>query len=130
MGMTYLLVGLAVFLGVHSTRILSERFRKAMVARLGLNRWKGLHSAVSITGFVLVVWGFGQARAAAVPVCANGDVLPREGAFVCDCDLVSGDFAGGVRQLVSWLTAQGCRRRSSSNRARSRWCSAPGSHRR
>ena len=63
-----LILGLVVFLGVHSTRIVSDEWRNAMVARLGLNRWKGIHSAISITGFVFIVWGYGLARMGAAPL--------------------------------------------------------------
>lgn len=66
--MAILILGLVLFLGVHSTRIVSDGWRSAMVARLGLNRWKGIHSAISIAGFALVVWGYGLARPAAVPL--------------------------------------------------------------
>ena len=64
--MALLIPGLALFLGVHSTRILADRWRSAMVARLGLNGWKGIHAAISIAGFVLLVWGYGGARARAI----------------------------------------------------------------
>ena len=60
--MTLLILGLIVFLGVHSTRIVADGWRSAMVARLGANGWKGLYSIVSIVGFVLIVVGYGQAR--------------------------------------------------------------------
>jgi uncharacterized membrane protein len=66
--MAILILGLVLFLGAHSTRIVADRWRTAMVARLGLKRWKGLYSATSIAGFVLVVWGYGLARPAAVPL--------------------------------------------------------------
>ncbi len=56
------LLGLALFLGAHSTRVFADGWRDAMVARLGLNRWKGLYSAVSLAGFVLLVLGYGRAR--------------------------------------------------------------------
>ncbi len=64
--MAIFILGLALFLGVHSTRILAGGWRNAMVARLGLGPWKGLYSALSIAGFVLLVWGFGRARPLAV----------------------------------------------------------------
>jgi uncharacterized membrane protein len=57
-----------LFLGVHSTRIISDEWRSAMVARLGLNRWKGIYSLIAVAGFVLIVWGYGQARRGAVPL--------------------------------------------------------------
>jgi uncharacterized membrane protein len=60
--MTLLLLGLVLFLGVHSTRIIAEEFRSRQLARLGENGWKGLYSLASIAGFALVVYGFGLAR--------------------------------------------------------------------
>jgi uncharacterized membrane protein len=60
--MTVLILGLVLFLGVHSTRIVSDEWRSAMVARLGLNRWKGIYSLMSIAGFVLLLWGYRLAR--------------------------------------------------------------------
>ncbi|MEW5881025.1 MAG: NnrU family protein [Pseudomonadota bacterium] len=60
--MTLLIVGLVLFLGMHSTRIVAESFRTAQVARLGLNGWKAIYSVVSIAGLVLLVYGYGLAR--------------------------------------------------------------------
>lgn len=64
--MAILLLGLLLFLGVHSIRILADGWRGAMVARLGLQRWKGLYSLLSIAGFVLLIVGWGRAKAGAV----------------------------------------------------------------
>lgn len=61
--MTVLILGLLVFLGAHSVRIAADGWRSAQIARLGGNRWKGLYSLVSAAGLVLIVWGFGLARA-------------------------------------------------------------------
>ena len=60
--MPLLILGLLVFLGVHSVQMLAPDFRARMVARIGLLPWKGLYALVSIAGFVLIVIGFGQAR--------------------------------------------------------------------
>jgi len=60
--MIYLILGLILFLGVHSTRIVADGFRTRTVARCGLMPWKGVYALVSIAGFVLLVWGYGQAR--------------------------------------------------------------------
>ncbi len=60
--MGILLVGLVLFLGVHSTRIFAPDWRQRMIARLGEPAWKGIYSVVSIAGFVLIVWGYGLAR--------------------------------------------------------------------
>lgn len=60
--MPILILGLVIFLGTHSLHVLAPRFRERMVARIGLQPWKGLYSLVSIAGFVLIVIGFGMAR--------------------------------------------------------------------
>jgi uncharacterized membrane protein len=68
--MSALILGLALFFGTHSVRIVADDWRSAQVARLGLNTWKGLYSLVAIAGFVLIVWGYGSARADPIVVFA------------------------------------------------------------
>ena len=60
--MTLLILGLVAFLGVHSVRVFAEGWRTKMRQLLGENAWKGIYSLLSIAGFVLIVWGYGQAR--------------------------------------------------------------------
>jgi len=60
--MTYLILGLVVFLGVHSVRIVAEDWRTGVRARMGENAYKGVYSLLSLAGFALIVWGFGVAR--------------------------------------------------------------------
>ncbi len=60
--MTVLILGLIVFLGVHSTRIVADDWRTVQQKRLGEGTWKGVYSVVSLVGFGLIVWGFGLAR--------------------------------------------------------------------
>ena len=60
--MVWLILGLILFLGVHSVRIVAEPWRARAVARLGRNGWKGLYSLLSLAGLALIVWGFAQAR--------------------------------------------------------------------
>jgi uncharacterized membrane protein len=60
--MTYLVLGLLLFLGVHSVRIVAEDWRSRTITRIGAQPWKGAYSVVSLLGFVLIVWGFSQAR--------------------------------------------------------------------
>ena len=55
-----------MFLGAHSLRIFADSWRSAQIARIGENPWKGLYSLVSIAGFVLLIWGYGRARAATI----------------------------------------------------------------
>jgi uncharacterized membrane protein len=60
--MTILVLGLVIFLGLHSTRIVSESGRERAIARIGEGPWKGIYSLISAVGFVLIVWGFARAR--------------------------------------------------------------------
>lgn len=60
--MTALILGLVIFLGTHSVRIVAEPWRQGVRARIGENAWKGIYSVLSLVGFVLLVWGYGQAR--------------------------------------------------------------------
>lgn len=60
--MTLFIIGLVLFLGVHSTRVFAEGWRRATLARIGERPWKGIYSVVSIAAFALLVWGYGQAR--------------------------------------------------------------------
>jgi uncharacterized membrane protein len=60
--MLVLIVGLVLFLGVHSTRVFADGWRSTMVAKLGPMPWKGLYSIASILGFIVLVWGFRMAR--------------------------------------------------------------------
>lgn len=60
--MAVLILGLVLFLGVHSTRIVADGWRTTTIARIGTRPWKALYALASIAGFVLIVWGFGLAR--------------------------------------------------------------------
>ena len=60
--MLILILGLALFLGVHSVRIVAPGFREAKVAAWGENRWKGLYSLASFAGLALIIIGYGLAR--------------------------------------------------------------------
>ncbi len=66
--MTYLVLGLLLFLGMHSVSIVAPAWRDRTVARIGAGPWRGLYSLVSVSGFVLLIWGYGIARQQAVPL--------------------------------------------------------------
>ena len=60
--MSILVLGLVLFLGVHSVRIFADGWRSRTVAAMGEKPWKGVYSLVSLIGFGLIVWGYGLAR--------------------------------------------------------------------
>ena len=64
--MSALILGLLMFLGMHSARIFAEGWRTQVIATRGPGAWKGLYTVVSLVGFGLIVWGYGQARLAPV----------------------------------------------------------------
>ncbi len=68
--MTILIIGLVIFLGVHSLGFLAPGWRQGLIDRLGNNGWQGLAGLVALAGLVLIVWGYGQARAVPVPLFA------------------------------------------------------------
>jgi uncharacterized membrane protein len=60
--MTVLIIGLVLFLGIHSSRIFADNTRTQLIAKIGANGWKGIYSIISLVGFVLIIYGFGIAR--------------------------------------------------------------------
>ena len=62
MAMMYLIAGLVLFLGVHSTRVFANDWRSRTLARIGEKPFKGVYALLSIAGFALLLWGYGQAR--------------------------------------------------------------------
>ena len=61
--MTWMLLGLVLFLGAHSLRVFAEGWRSQQIGRLGEKTFKGIYAVVSLLGFVLLCWGYDQARA-------------------------------------------------------------------
>jgi uncharacterized membrane protein len=59
--MVLFILGLVVFLGIHSVAIVAPAWRDAQAARHP-GRWKGIYSVVSVVGFVLLIYGYGLAR--------------------------------------------------------------------
>ena len=60
--MIELLLGLVLFLGVHSLRVFAPEWRARMLSNLGEKKFKGLVSIASLVGFVLIIHGYGLAR--------------------------------------------------------------------
>lgn len=57
MPMTILILGLLLFFGVHSARIVAGPFRDAQIAAHP-GRWKGLYALASAAGLGLIIWGW------------------------------------------------------------------------
>ena len=64
--MGILIVGLAVFLGIHSISIASPGLRARAVASMGPNLWRGVYSLISALGFALILYGFHLSRQAPI----------------------------------------------------------------
>ena len=60
--MLELVLGLLIFLGVHSVRIVANDWRSAQIQQRGETVWKLGYTALSILGFGLIIWGYGLAR--------------------------------------------------------------------
>jgi uncharacterized membrane protein len=66
--MAFLVLGLLLFLGVHSVRIVANDWRSRTIAARGENTYKGLYTLASLAGLALIVWGYGLARQQPVPL--------------------------------------------------------------
>lgn len=60
--MAILVLGLILFLGVHSVRIFADLWRTRTISARGEKPYKGIYTLVSLAGFALIVWGYGLAR--------------------------------------------------------------------
>ncbi|MEZ5458205.1 MAG: NnrU family protein [Steroidobacteraceae bacterium] len=66
--MSTLILGLVLFLGIHSISVVAPAWRDAMAARLGVWGWKAVYAIVAIAGFVLIIQGYAAARLAPVVI--------------------------------------------------------------
>jgi uncharacterized membrane protein len=63
MGLAIMILGLAVFLGVHVVPTIREQ-RAGLIARFGEQAYKGLFTVASLMGIILIGYGFARYRAA------------------------------------------------------------------
>jgi uncharacterized membrane protein len=75
--MTVLILGLIIFLSVHSLRIFAEPARNRWLEARGEGGFKGIYSVISLIGLVLIVWGYGMARADGPPVLYDPPLWTR-----------------------------------------------------
>jgi uncharacterized membrane protein len=64
--MLQLLIGLTLFLGIHSLQSLAPQGRKSWINRWGPMGFKGLYALIALAGLYLIVQGYGLARLAPV----------------------------------------------------------------
>ena len=69
--MNILLLGLVLFLGAHSLRIVADGWRERRIAQFGALSWKAGYSLVSLAGLLMIINGYGAARAASATVYAS-----------------------------------------------------------
>lgn len=62
--MEILVLGLVLFLGIHSISIVNIGWRDRVAAKLGEPTWQVIYAVGAIAGFALIVWGYGLARQA------------------------------------------------------------------
>lgn len=62
--MSILILGLVLFLGIHSVRIVADDWRTARIAKTGPGPWKLTFTVISLIGLALIVYGYGHARQA------------------------------------------------------------------
>jgi uncharacterized membrane protein len=59
--MLTLIIGLILFLGIHSVAIIAPAWRDQVAARLG-NTWRGIYSLIALVGLVSIIRGYAAAR--------------------------------------------------------------------
>ena len=60
--MTFLIIGLGIFLGVHALTM-ARGPRATLIGQLGAGPFKGLYSLTAFAGLLLIIYGYGAARA-------------------------------------------------------------------
>jgi uncharacterized membrane protein len=75
-GMTYLIIGIILFGGIHLFSMVLPKSRDAVEKKLGEGRWKGLFSLVSLLGLGLIILGVMVARSG--PLAADWIYFPAD----------------------------------------------------
>ena len=60
--MTILILGLILFLGIHSIRIFADPWRTIQTEKMGEQKGKGFCSLLALIGFILIIYGYGQSN--------------------------------------------------------------------
>jgi len=60
--MTCLIIGLVLFLGAHSIRMVADAWRTQAIASWGEKPFKGVYTLIALVGFYAMVTGYAEAR--------------------------------------------------------------------
>lgn len=95
-------LGLALFFSVHSVPMLPP-LRAALLARLGDNGWKGIHTLCAAIGLGLMIWGVARARAEGAPLWLEPRLGLRHAAVAVMAPVFPLLIASGV---AGWIRAR------------------------
>ena len=100
--MITLALGLVLFLGVHSVRIVAPGLREAAIGRIGEGPWKGLYAVLSLAGLMLVGRGWGAAEPSLLyPALPGSGVVALVAMLPLSVALVAGNLpAGRIRRAL------------------------------
>jgi uncharacterized membrane protein len=76
MGLAVMILGLALFLGVHTLPAQRE-LRHRIVSVIGEGSYKLVYGLISVLGIVLIAWGFSHYRAGGMIYVWEGSVSPK-----------------------------------------------------
>lgn len=100
--MLVLILGLVLFLGMHAVTMKRD-LRARLIERLGAGGYRGLYSAVSIIGFVLLIYGYGLQRAAGYTVVWEPPVWTRHLALLLNLPIF---ILLAIGKRPSWLLSR------------------------
>lgn len=61
--MTLLILGIVIFLGMHLVRVVAPGLRASVIEGQGKGAWMAIYAVTSLVGLLLIIYGFGEARA-------------------------------------------------------------------
>ncbi len=100
--MLVLILGLVLFLGMHAVTMKRD-FRARLIERFGAGGYRGLYSAVSLIGFLLLIYGYGLQRAAGYTVVWDPPVWTRHLALLLNLPIF---ILLAIGRRPSWLLSR------------------------
>ncbi len=100
--MLVLILGLVLFLGMHAVTMKRD-LRAQLIERFGAGGYRGLYSAVSLIGFLLLIYGYGLQRAAGYTVVWEPPVWTRHLALLLNLPIF---ILLAVGRRPSWLLSR------------------------